>query len=98
MLASHHPRPGATLPQLPWRAISLGTAGVLFVALVFGHYGSRFRAVRKSRLLLFVYADRIAGRAALLPHVPQTGVCAMSSSGWFVALTGLSQRSRWPTC
>ncbi|MGD0878084.1 MAG: hypothetical protein ABSA01_08065 [Anaerolineales bacterium] len=30
---------GALLGSFSWRGISLGTAGVLFMALVFGHYG-----------------------------------------------------------
>ena len=48
---------GAVLGSLSWRGISLGTAGVLFVALVFGHYGlSVPKVVQDLGLLLFVYA------------------------------------------
>jgi len=48
---------GALLGSFSWRGISLGTAGVLFVALVFGHYGiSVPAAVMNLGLLLFVYA------------------------------------------
>ena len=48
---------GALLGSLNWRGISLGTAGVLFVALVFGHFGiSVPAAVMNLGLLLFVYA------------------------------------------
>ena len=48
---------GALLGSFSWRGISLGTAGVLFVALVFGHYGiSVPKAVQDLGLLLFVYA------------------------------------------
>jgi putative transport protein len=48
---------GALLGSFSWRGISLGTAGVLFVALVFGHFGlSVPKAVMDLGLLLFVYA------------------------------------------
>jgi putative transport protein len=48
---------GALLGSASWRGISLGSAGVLFVALVFGHYGiSVPAAVMNLGLLLFVYA------------------------------------------
>ena len=48
---------GALLGRLSWRGISLGTAGVLFIALVFGHYGlSVPKVVMDLGLLLFVYA------------------------------------------
>ena len=30
---------GAWVGQWSWRGVSLGTAGVLFVALIFGHFG-----------------------------------------------------------
>ncbi|MGA2488932.1 MAG: aspartate:alanine exchanger family transporter [Anaerolineales bacterium] len=48
---------GALLGSFSWRGISLGNAGVLFVALVFGHFGfSVPSAVMDLGLLLFVYA------------------------------------------
>jgi len=48
---------GALLGSFSWRGISLGTAGVFFVALVFGHFGfSVPKAVMDLGLLLFVYA------------------------------------------
>jgi len=48
---------GAWLGQLNWRGISLGSAGVLFAALAFGHFGfSVPREVMDLGLLLFVYA------------------------------------------
>jgi len=48
---------GALLGSFTWRGISLGSAGVLFVALVFGHFGiSVPAAVMNLGLLLFVYA------------------------------------------
>ncbi len=48
---------GAWIGHWSWRGISLGTAGVLFVALVFGHFGlSVPKVVMDLGLLLFVYA------------------------------------------
>jgi putative transport protein len=48
---------GALLGSFSWHGISLGTAGVLFAALVFGHFGfSVPKAVMDLGLLLFVYA------------------------------------------
>ena len=48
---------GALLGSISWRSISLGTAGVLFVALVAGHFGlSVPKAVMDLGLLLFVYS------------------------------------------
>jgi putative transport protein len=48
---------GSLLGSISWRGVSLGTAGVLFVALVFGHFGfSVPKAVMDLGLLLFVYA------------------------------------------
>ena len=48
---------GALVGNLSLRGISVGSAGVLFVALVFGHFGlSVPKAVMDLGLLLFVYA------------------------------------------
>ncbi len=48
---------GAWLGHLSWRGISLGTAGVLFAALFFGHYGKSVpKEVMDFGLLLFVYS------------------------------------------
>jgi len=48
---------GAWIGHLSWRGISLGSAGVLFVALLFGHYGMSVpREVMDLGLLLFVYS------------------------------------------
>lgn len=48
---------GCWLGQVTLRGVSLGAAGVLFVALVFGHFGFQIpREVRDLGLLLFVYA------------------------------------------
>lgn len=48
---------GCWLGQLSLRGISLGTVGVLFTALAFGHFGFQIpKEVRDLGLLLFVYA------------------------------------------
>lgn len=48
---------GCWFGQLSLRGISLGTAGVLFTALAFGHFGFQIpKEVRDLGLLLFVYA------------------------------------------
>lgn len=48
---------GAWVGQLSWRGLSLGGAGVLFIALVFGHFGMSVPGpVMELGLLLFVYA------------------------------------------
>ena len=48
---------GSWIGQWSWRGISLGTAGVLFVALVFGHFHLKVpQAIMDLGLLLFVYA------------------------------------------
>src|SRR4030043_1284939 len=48
---------GSWIGQWSWRGVSLGTAGVLFVALVFGHFGLKVpKEIMDLGLLLFVYA------------------------------------------
>jgi len=48
---------GAWIGRWSWRGISLGTAGVLFVALIFGHFGMSVpKEVMDLGLLLFVYS------------------------------------------
>jgi len=48
---------GAWVGQWSWRGVSLGSAGVLFVALIFGHFGMTIpKVVMDLGLLLFVYA------------------------------------------
>lgn len=48
---------GSWVGRLSWRGLSLGSAGVLFVALVFGHFGYQApQEVMELGLLLFVYA------------------------------------------
>lgn len=52
---------GSWIGQWSFRGLSLGAAGVLFVALAFGHFGARVpREVMDLGLLLFVYAVGIA--------------------------------------
>ena len=48
---------GAWIGQWSWRGISLGTAGVLFAALVFGHFGMSVpKEIMDFGLILFVYS------------------------------------------
>ena len=48
---------GTAIGQLSFRGFSLGAAGVLFTAMVFGHFGLTVpRGVMELGLLLFVYA------------------------------------------
>lgn len=48
---------GAWIGQWSWRGISLGTAGVLFAALVFGHFGLSIpKEIMDFGLILFVYS------------------------------------------
>jgi len=48
---------GTAIGQLSFRGFSLGAAGVLFTAMVFGHFGLTIpRGVMELGLLLFVYA------------------------------------------
>jgi putative transport protein len=48
---------GTSIGQLSFRGVSLGAAGVLFTAMVFGHFGlSVPKPVMELGLLLFVYA------------------------------------------
>jgi putative transport protein len=52
---------GSWIGQLSYRGLSLGTAGVLFTALVFGHFGKTVpKEVMDLGLLLFVYAVGIS--------------------------------------
>jgi putative transport protein len=73
---------GALLGSFSWRGISLGTAGVLFIALVFGHYGiSVPAAVMNLGLLLFVYAVGLQAGPRFF-RLFASKACAMLSSGW----------------
>ena len=47
---------GSWIGHFSWRGISLGSAGVLFVAMAFGHFGMQTpREAMELGLLLFVY-------------------------------------------
>jgi putative transport protein len=52
---------GVGISRLSYRGLSLGAAGVLFTAMVFGHYGFTIpREVAELGLLLFVYSVGLA--------------------------------------
>lgn len=52
---------GAWIGHWSWRGISLGSAGVLFAGLVFGHFGRSIpKEIMDFGLLLFVYAVGLA--------------------------------------
>lgn len=79
---------GALLGSFSWRGISLGTACVLFVALVFGHFGlSVPRAVMDLGLLLFVYAVGLQAGPRFFRTFKRQGL-RFAAIGISVALTG----------
>jgi putative transport protein len=79
---------GALLGSLSWRGVSLGTAGVLFVALIFGHFGlSVPRAVQDLGLLLFVYAVGLQAGPRFFRTFRRRGM-RFAAIGAVVALTG----------
>jgi putative transport protein len=79
---------GALLGSFSWRGVSLGTAGVLFVALVFGHYGlSVPKAVQDLGLLLFVYAVGLQAGPRFFRTFRRMGL-RFAVIGVAVALTG----------
>ncbi len=79
---------GALLGSFSWRGVSLGTAGVLFVALVFGHYGlSVPKAVQDLGLLLFVYAVGLQAGPRFFRTFRRLGL-RFAAIGLTVALTG----------
>ncbi len=48
---------GVLLGRIEWKGVSLGTSGVLFVAILFGHFGARMPGfVTEIGVALFVYA------------------------------------------
>jgi putative transport protein len=79
---------GALLGSFSWRGISLGTAGVLFIALIFGHFGlSVPRAVMDLGLLLFVYAVGLQAGPRFFRTFKRQGL-RFAVIGISVALTG----------
>jgi putative transport protein len=79
---------GALLGSFSWRGISLGTAGVLFIALVFGHFGlSVPKAVMDLGLLLFVYSVGLQAGPRFFRMFRKQGV-RYAAIGIAVALTG----------
>ena len=79
---------GALLGGVNWRGISLGTAGVLFVALVMGHFGYTVpKAVMDLGLLLFVYAVGLQAGPRFFRMFRRQGM-RFVTIGVAVALTG----------
>src|SRR5512136_495980 len=79
---------GALLGSFSWRGISLGTAGVFFIALVFGHFGfSVPKAVMDLGLLLFVYAVGLQAGPRFFRMFRKQGLRYVTI-GVTVALTG----------
>ena len=66
---------GAWIGHWSWRGISLGTAGVLFVALLFGHFRlSVPKAVMDLGLLLFVYSVGLSAGPSFFRTFRKRGV------------------------
>jgi putative transport protein len=85
---------GSWLGHLSVRGISLGAAGVLFTAMVFGHYGYAIpKGVQDLGLLLFVYAVGLQAGPRFFRTFRQHGrqfvVIAVSIAGAGVLATAL---------
>lgn len=66
---------GAWLGHLSWRGISPGAAGVLFAALVFGHFGYGVpKEIRDFGLLLFVYSVGLSAGPSFFRTFRRRGV------------------------
>ncbi|MCX7608245.1 MAG: hypothetical protein N2049_03375 [Anaerolineales bacterium] len=79
---------GTVLGSLSWRGIALGTAGVLFVALVFGHFGFSIpKVIMELGLLLFVYAVGLQAGPRFFRTFKKQGL-RFAVIGLSVALTG----------
>ncbi len=83
---------GLALGQVAWRGISLGTSGVVFVALIAGHFGFQVPKVAGSvGVVLFVYCLGIGTGPSFLRTFFQQGkqlavmAVAMILAGGFVA-------------
>ena len=65
---------GLTIGQMSWRGISLGTSGVVFVALVAGHFGFQVPKIAGSvGVVLFVYCLGIGAGPSFLRTFFQKG-------------------------
>ena len=85
---------GSWLGQWSWRGISLGTAGVLFVALAFGHLGFSIpRELMDFGLILFVYAVGLTAGPSFFRTFRRSGmrflVVALVTVGSGALLTAL---------
>src|SRR6266545_8343630 len=85
---------GAWIGHLSWRGISLGTAGVLFVALIFGHFGMSVpKAVMDLGLLLFVYSIGLSAGPSFFRTFRKRGmqfvILALVVVGTGAVVTGL---------
>ncbi|HLO17702.1 MAG TPA: hypothetical protein VK206_22925, partial [Anaerolineales bacterium] len=85
---------GAWIGHWSWRGISLGSAGVLFVALVFGHFGMSVpKAVMDLGLLLFVYSVGLSAGPSFFRTFRKRGmqfvVLALVIVGAGAVITGL---------
>lgn len=85
---------GAWIGHGSWRGISLGTAGVLFIALVFGHFRlSVPKEVMDLGLLLFVYSVGLSAGPGFFRTFRKRGmqfvVLALVVAGTGAAVTGL---------
>jgi len=80
---------GSWVGQLSFRRISLGTAGVLFTALVFGHFGFTIpKGVMDLGLLLFVYAVGLQAGPRFFRTFRSHGI-QLVVFAWTVAVTGM---------
>jgi putative transport protein len=79
---------GSWLGSIHVRRIALGTAGVLFVALVFGHFGMSVpKVVMDLGLLLFVYAVGLQAGMRFFRTFRRQGI-QFIAIGFFTVLTG----------
>lgn len=86
---------GAWIGHWSWRGFSLGTAGVLFVGLFFGHFGASVpKEVMDLGLLLFVYAVGLAAGPSFFRTFRKRGiqfvVLALVTVGTGAILTALA--------
>ncbi|MCG2785132.1 MAG: hypothetical protein L6461_08515 [Anaerolineae bacterium] len=66
---------GAWIGHWSWRGISLGSAGVLFAALIFGHFGKSIpKEIMDFGLLLFVYAVGLAAGPSFFRTFRRRGI------------------------